>query len=98
VPLDEVYVNIRTSVTLSGQVYSSDELRGEVGATLEQGILGCSKAGGVPCNAGEVNLVKNLNPKITQSEQDPSVFRAVRVPEDTTCEKLVADRDLLFGR
>jgi hypothetical protein len=98
VPLDEVYVNLRTSVELTGQVFSSDKLRGEVTASLEQGILGCSKAGGVACNAGEVNLVKNLNPKITQSEQDPSVFRGVRVDPATTCEELVANRDMLFGR
>lgn len=98
VPLDEVYVNLRTSVALDGQVFSSDKLRGEVHATLEQGILGCSKAGGVPCSAGEVNLVKNLNPKITQSEQDPSVFRAVRVDPGMTCDQLIARREMLFGR
>jgi hypothetical protein len=98
VPLDEVYVNLRTTFSLSGQVWSSDLIQGEVSASLEQGILGCSKAGGVLCNAGETTLVKNLNPKVTQSEQDPSVFRGVRVAPGTSCDDLIAMRDMLFGR
>jgi hypothetical protein len=98
VPLEEVYVNIRTTFSLSGQVWSSDRIQGEVAATLEQGILGCAKAGDTPCSAGETQLVKNLNPKITQSEQDPSTFRGVRVDDDMTCAELQEMRDVIFGR
>jgi len=98
VPLEKVYVNIRATFSLSGQVWSSDRIEGEVTASLEQAILGCGKAGGVTCSAGETVLVKNLNPRITQSEQDPSVFRGVRVDEDMTCADLIAMRDVIFGR
>ncbi len=98
VPLQQVYVDLRTTFGLSGQVFSSDRIQGEVTASLEQGILGCGKAGGVPCSAGEINLVKNLNPTITQSEQDPSTFRGVRVAPGTTCALLGAMRDVIFGR
>ncbi len=98
VPLDQVYVDLRTTFALLGQVWSSDSIKGEVDASLEQGILGCRKAGGVACNAGEVTLVKNLNPKITQSASDPSIFRAVRVSPQLTCAQLIQMKDVLFPR
>ena len=98
VPLEQVYVNLRTTFSLEGQVWSSDRIEGEVVASLEQAILGCGKAQGIACSAGETLLVKNLNPRITQSEQDPSVFRGVRVDDDLTCADLVAMRDVIFGR
>jgi hypothetical protein len=98
VALDQVYVDLRTTFALDGQVWSSDLVRGEVKASLEQGILGCRKVGGTPCSAGETTLVKNLNPKITQSESDPSVFRAVRVDPNMTCAQLKMMKDTIFPR
>jgi hypothetical protein len=98
VPLEEVYVNLRATFALEGEVWSSDRIEGGVDASLEQGILGCRKAGNVACSAGEVNTIKSLNPKITQSEQDPSTFRAIRVAETTSCTELIASRDMLFPR
>jgi hypothetical protein len=98
VPLDQVYVDLRSTFSLDGQVWSSDQIRGEVTASLEQGILGCRKMGGTPCSAGEVTLVKNLNPKITPSTADPSIFRAVRVDPQMTCDQLKAMKDQLFPR
>jgi len=98
VPLEQVFVDLRTTFSLAGQVWSSDLILGEVDASLEQGILGCRKAGDVPCNSGEVGLVKNLNPDITKSEEEPSTFRAVRVPGGTTCAEILAMRDDLFPR
>jgi hypothetical protein len=98
VPLEQVYVNLRTTFSLAGQVWSSDLILGEVDASLEQGILGCRKAGDVLCNNGEVGLVKNLNPDITKSEEEPSTFRAVRVPAGTTCAEILTLRDDLFPR
>jgi hypothetical protein len=98
VPLEQVYVNLRTTFTLAGQVWSSDLILGEVDASLEQGILGCRKSGDVACSAGEIGLVKNLNPDITRSDAEPSTFRAVRVPPATSCADIVTMRDDLFPR
>jgi hypothetical protein len=95
--LDQVYVNLRSTFSLTGQVFSSDSIQGEVAATLEQGILGCHKAGAGACSAEEVQLVKNLNPVVTPGE-DPSVFRAVRVDPALTCDQLKDMRDQLFPR
>lgn len=98
VALDEVYVDLRTTFSLSGQVWSSDLVVGELTASLEQGILGCSKVGGGSCSTGEVNTVRSLNPKITQSVDEVSVFRSVRVDSATTCAQLIVRKDELFGR
>jgi hypothetical protein len=98
IALDEVHVDLRATFALRGEVWSSDRVQGEVDIAMQLGILGCSKAGGVGCSTGEVNLVKNLNPKITESMQDPSIFRAVRVASTTTCAELIDRRDMLFPR
>ena len=98
VELDEVYVTLRTAVTLSGQVFSSDKVLGQIDATLQQGILGCHKADGKVCNAMETNSVGVLNPTVTQQEGNPSLFRAIRVAEGTTCAEIIEMRDELFPR
>jgi hypothetical protein len=98
VDLDEIYVALRTVVTLSGQVYSSDSVLGFIDASLEQGILGCHKSDGSACSMSEVNTVKLLNPAITQQPGNPSVFHAVRVAEGATCADIIAMRDELFPR
>jgi hypothetical protein len=97
VAIEEVYVNLRTAFALSGQVFSSDEINGEISAVLEQGILACQKMGGNPCSNAEVGAVKNLNPDITQND-DPSTFRALRVADDLDCAGLLMMRDTLFPR
>lgn len=98
VDLDEVYVALRTVFSLSGEVHSSDLVLGEINATLEQGILGCRMADGGACSSGEVGAVRTLNPDITQQPGNPSLFRAVRVAEGTSCADIVAMRDDLFPR
>lgn len=98
VDLDEVYVTLRTKFSLTGEVHSSDLVLGTIDATLEQGILGCRMADGDPCSAGEVGAVRTLNPDITQQPGNPSLFRAVRVAEGTTCADIIAMRDELFPR
>jgi hypothetical protein len=95
VSLKEVYVNLRTTFSLAGAVFSSDEIEGEVTAQLEQGILACAKVGGGACSAAEVGAVKNLNPDIEQNAE-PSTFRAVRVAADLDCAGLKARRSELF--
>jgi hypothetical protein len=94
--LDEAFVDLRTTFTLNGQVFSSDDIQGEIDASLEQGILGCHKATGQDCNPDEIKLVKNLNPTITPSQEQPSTFHAVRVDPSTTCAQLESMESTLF--
>ncbi len=98
VNLDEVYVTLRTQFELTGEVFSTDLILGEVDASLQQGILGCHLATGGACTPAQIGAVKNLNPIITQQPGTPSTFRAVRVPVGTTCADVVAMRDALFPR
>lgn len=98
VNLDQVYVALRTRFGLTGQVYSTDLLIGEIDASIELGILGCHIAGGGACTPDQIGVVKNLNPVITQQPGNPSLFRAVRVAPGTTCAEIVARRDELFPR
>ena len=98
VDLDEVYVALRTRFSLSGQVFSSDLILGEIAASLEQGILGCHLAGGSACTPQQIGAVKNLNPVVTQQPGNPSTFRAVRVAPGATCADIIAQRDTLFPR
>ncbi|MBL8622680.1 MAG: hypothetical protein JNK64_15300 [Myxococcales bacterium] len=98
VNLDEVYVTLRTQFELTGEVFSTDLILGEVDASLQQGILGCHLATGGACTPAQIGAVKNLNPIITQQPGTPSTFRAVRVPVGTSCADVVAMRDTLFPR
>jgi hypothetical protein len=97
ITIKEVYVNLRTTFSLAGQVFSSDEIQGDIHASLEQGILSCAKASGAPCSAMEVGAVKNLNPDIKQNDE-PSTFRAVRVADSLDCTTLLQMKDALFPR
>jgi hypothetical protein len=98
VELDRIYVTLRTVVSLTGQVYDSDKVLGTIDAQLQQGILGCRKTSGDPCTLPEVRAVKVLNPEVTQQEGNPSLFRAIRVAEGTTCAEIIEMRDELFPR
>jgi len=98
VNLDEVYVTLRTTFSLLGQVYSSDLVLGTIDATLELGILGCHLATGESCSAAQVRTVRTLNPQVTQQPGNPSLFRAVRVADTMTCADIIAMRDELFPR
>lgn len=98
VDLDEVYVTMRTQFSLTGEVYSSDLIIGEIDAKIEQGILGCHLASGNTCNSEQIGAVKMLNPVITPQLGNPSTFRGVRVPDGTTCAEIIDQRDELFPR
>ncbi len=97
ISIKEVYVDLRTRFSLTGQVFSSDQIEGEIEATLEQGILSCSKSSGAPRSSSEVGAVKNLNPDIKQNDE-PSTFRAVRVSDSLNCAGLIAMKETLFPR
>jgi hypothetical protein len=98
VDLEQIYVALRTVVSLAGQVYSSDKVLGTIDARLETSILGCQKTGGDPCSTSEMRAVKVLNPTVTQQEGNPSLFRAIRVADTQTCAEIIAMRDELFPR
>jgi hypothetical protein len=98
VDLDQVYVALRTRFSLSGEVFSSDLILGEIDATIEQGILGCRLASGAACNGDQVGAVKNLNPVITQQPGNASTFRSARVEPGESCADIIARRDELFPR
>jgi hypothetical protein len=97
ISIEKVYVNLRTTFTLVGQVFSSDDIQGNFNASLEQGILACSKVNGDDCSASEIGAVKNLNPDIQQNDE-PSTFRALRVDDALDCATLIQMRDELFPR
>ena len=46
IALDQVYVTLRTTFSLNGQVWSADLIKGEIDAALDQGILACQLTGG----------------------------------------------------
>lgn len=96
--IEEVYVDLRTTFSLDGEVWSSDRIRGTVTATLEQGVLGCAKANGVACTTSELRAVRNLNPEIGQDPTEPSTFAAERVAPDLTCDDLIVRRNEIFPR
>lgn len=98
VDLDQVYVTMRTQFSLTGEVFSSDLILGEIEASIEQGVLGCRMANGNDCNADQVGAVKNLNPTISQQPGNASTYRAARVEAGATCAEILEQKDELFPR
>jgi hypothetical protein len=98
VELDQVYATMRTRFALSGEVFDSDKILGEIDATIEQGILGCHLEAGDTCDPDQVGTVKTLNPTITQQPGNPSTFRAVRIEETVECAEVIERQDELFPR
>ncbi len=98
--IDKVYVDLRTSVTLSGQVFPGQRLKGKVnGLKLDQNVLGCHRAnapGARDCNDSETSTVAGFNPAVTQSVNAPSTFVAVPVAAGTTCDAVKAMEGTLF--
>ena len=98
--IDQLYVDLRTSVTLSGQVFPGNEIRGKVnGLKLDQNVLGChrSNAPGVrDCMDAETATVAGFNPAVTQSVNGDSTFVAVPVAAGTTCDQIKAMEGTLF--
>jgi hypothetical protein len=98
--LNKAYVTLRTTVNLTGKVFSSDQIVGTVDSTLEQVILGCQRSG-VDCNNSDVGLVQTVSPMIEQTvcnTKTPylSTFTGKRIPAGTDCAALKAMKDQLF--
>jgi hypothetical protein len=98
--IDQLYIDLRTSVTLSGQVFPGNEIRGKVnGLKLDQNVLGChrSNAPGVrDCLDVETGTVAGFNPAVTQSVNGDSTFIALSVAAGTTCDQVKAMEGTLF--
>jgi hypothetical protein len=99
--IDQIYVDLRTSVTLSGQVFSGQRIKGKVqGLKLDQNVVGCHRtaAPGVrDCDVNtEVGVVAGFNPAVTQSVNSSSTFVAVPVAAGTTCDQIKAMEATLF--
>jgi hypothetical protein len=108
--IDKVYVDLRTSVTLTGQVYPSasgqtnpgQRIIGKVdGLTLEQSILGCHRNLAAPatpreCDASDTGAVAGFNPAVSQSANGDSTFVAVPLAAGDTCDTLIANQATLF--
>jgi hypothetical protein len=103
--LDRAYVAERTTVHLTGQVFSSDRSAGTVSAgSVDLSILGCHRGsnGSADCSSMDVSLVQQISPVITQSDATmdsclTSTFDARRVPPGTDCAALKRMKDQLFG-
>ncbi|MGE0867171.1 MAG: hypothetical protein AB7P03_01320 [Kofleriaceae bacterium] len=96
--LDEVYVTLRTTFSLTGQVWSTDSIKGTIDASLETGVVGCTLEGEVACTVQNLRLVRALNPVITQQMANPSRFRTARVDPASTCADIIANQAVLFPR
>lgn len=103
--LDAVYLDLRTSVTLTGQVFPQataqtnpgPRIKGTVSALkLDTQVLGCHHMGGADCSDSETNTAAALNPAVTQSVNGPSTFIAVPLSSTDTCDSLVANEASLF--
>src|SRR5205823_12148644 len=101
--LDAVYVDLRTSVTLTGQVFPAaagqtspgQRIKGTVsGLKLDTAVLGCHHSSpAMDCSSdsssSDTALVAGLNPAITQSVNGPSTFVAVPLAASDTCDTLI---------
>jgi hypothetical protein len=108
--IDRFDVDLRTSVSLSGQVWPEAAGQARPGARilgtvenlkLDQNILGCQRNTGSPpaphaCNSSEVATVAGFNPAIMQSANAASTFTAVPMAAGATCADLIANEASLF--
>jgi hypothetical protein len=104
--LDEVYVDLRTSVTLAGQVFPQaagqtnpgQRIQGKVtGLALDTSVLGCHHS--MPpsdCTDSDTGTAAALNPAVTQSVNGDSTFTAVPLSASDTCDTLIANETALF--
>lgn len=108
--IDKVYTDLRTSVTLTGQIYPAasgqanpgPRIIGKVGALkLEQAVLGCHRNLAAPatprdCDDSDTGVVAGFNPAVTQSANADSTFVAVPLSASDTCDTLIANEASLF--
>ena len=100
VDLDEVYASVRTNFKLTGHVFGADKIDGVIDASLEQGILACKLTSGTACAPSDVSSVRNPGTLAGERQQpdNQSTFRAVRIPDTTTCADVIANEVALLPR
>ena len=98
IELDQVYVALRTTFSLHGQVWNTDLVRGQIDATLDTGVLACKLLDGTMCGPNNLRTVRTLNPVVTPQPARPSTFRSVRVTAGMTCAEILAAKGSLFPR
>jgi hypothetical protein len=100
--IDKLYLDLRTSVTLKGQVFPGQRIKGTVeGLRLDQNVVGCHRALSSPqtprdCVDAETNTVAGFNPQVTQSVNGPSTFVAVPIGAADGCDVVKAQESTLF--
>lgn len=108
--IDKIYVDLRTSVTLAGQLFPEAAGQTNPGARIEgkvanlkldENVLGCHRnltGGAQPrdCDDSEVGTVAGFTPAISQSANADSTFLAVPLAAGATCADLVANEATLF--
>jgi hypothetical protein len=102
-PVDEVYVTLRSWLSLDGLVASSDLALGTATFGLEIEVVGCRIApldGGAlrRCTPDEEHVVAEICPVVSQTPGVDSTFLAVRVAPDTECPYVIEHAAELFGR
>ena len=105
--LDLLYVDLRTSVTLQGEVFPAasgqtnpgPRIIGTIsGLKLDTSVLGCHRTSTGECMDSDTGAAAALNPAISQSVNGPSTFTAVPLSASDTCDTLVANEAALFGQ
>jgi hypothetical protein len=94
VPLDQVYVTLRATIALTGEVQSVDRMGGTAQVQLAQQILGCHQ----PQGNCDVTIIQGVSPVISQSAdaQHPSTYEGRRVAQSVDCAALQAMKSTLF--
>jgi hypothetical protein len=106
VDVDQLYLDLRTSITLAGQVFPpasgqanpGPRIKGTVtGLELDEKVLGCHLASPPgDCGGSDTNTAAVLNPAITQSVNGDSTFTAIPLAGDATCQTVKDQRATLF--
>ena len=99
-----VYGTMRSWISMEGIVANNDLILGVAHWSLEVAMAGCQLypiGGGNlrECNPGEVSIVEQINPDLTETPGQESTFMAVRMEDpNIDCFELI-DRELeIFGR
>jgi hypothetical protein len=102
---DLIYVDLRTSVTLTGQVFPQaaqqvnpgQRIKGKVAnLALDTSVLGCHSMSTGECGDADTGTVAALQPAVTQSANADSTFIAVPLTSGDTCDSLIANEATLF--
>lgn len=103
IDVKEAYMVIRAWTGTDAIVANDDMILGQANWGLEQLVIGCSL---IPmgqtvmrvCNNDERDVARNVNPVLTQVENRPGDYLAVRIPNDYDCKEVIEQEQNIFGR